>query len=191
MFSISRTLSAWAALPVLLFSSFSGQAAVALNSGQSYQTSFALQSDGSAFKISDYEWEIEVTAVDSDNPPGNYGGTGFVTVTLFENVDFSSPVFNFTVDSGASSVFGGSFDSRFSDLSGSLVISYTGSGVLDLQQITISNLAGAEAPSFVATTTFVPMASQVPWPPAALLFVPGLLITGLAAARRRRGEATA
>jgi hypothetical protein len=189
MVSISRKLLSWVIPSLFLSCSFSSQAEVTLNSGESFQTSFELHADGNVFRISDYEWDVELMAFDSANPPGTYGGTGFITVTMYENIDYTGNVFTITEDSGASSVFGGTFDSRFSDWSGSMRISYTGTGVLELQLVTISNNAGNIGPSFVATTSFVPVTSPVPWPPALMLFVPGLLATGLMVVRRQRSAA--
>jgi hypothetical protein len=53
----------------------------------------------------------------------------------------------------------------------------------------VGSQAGTDGPFFNATTTFEPMASPVPWPPALALLQPELLLTVGVAARQRHAAA--
>ena len=121
---ISRTLSRLVMPSVLVFSAVGSQAVVTLESGQSYQTSFSLQSDGQYFLSSDYFWDAQLQAVDSA-ATGPDAGTGVLTVSFFENIDFTGLVYTTSIDSSSATFgafLGGQFDPRFTDLSGSMRI---------------------------------------------------------------------
>lgn len=188
----STTLSRPVIAAALLLGAFGSQATVTLASGESHQTAFGLQSEGQYILSSDFFWDAQLQAVDSAATEP-YSGTGVLSVSFFENIDFTGLVYSTSIDSSSAAFgafLGGEFTPRFEDHTGSIRISYTGIGTVELQSITVSNRAGSQGPFFNATTTFEPMASPVPAPPSLALFLPGLLVTAVVAARRRRVAAS-
>ena len=159
----------------LVLSSFTANASIVLQSGESFSSSFNLVSEGEAFKPTDFFWDASVLT--------SFTGSASATFTAFENTDFTQSFFTseiFGLTSGVRSDFG-SFDSAFTDLNGAFTITNNGVDDIQLTDVIISNFAGTASPSNIATVTITP--SAVPVPAAAWLFGSGLL--GLIGVARR------
>lgn len=161
---------------LLISCSLSTQASVILQNGDSYSTAFTMQSMPDFYKLTDNYWESILELVDSANPPYEYNGSGSVTLTLYENTDYTHQVFSWTEDSSNwMADYGIPFwgnDGLFNDLDGSLTVTYNGAGSAELHGIHISNFAGVLAPSNVARTSIYPTA--VPVPAALWLMLSGI-----------------
>ena len=156
------------------FNSTTAQASVVLQDGESFSTSFTMQSYPDIYKLTDNYWESILELVDSSNPPYAYNGTGSVSLTLYENTDYTNQVFSWTEDSSNwladyGIPFSGN-DSLFSDLDGSLTVTYNGSGTAELFGIHIRNYAGSLAPSNVASASIYPTAGTIAWRCVAIAF---------------------
>lgn len=157
---------------IMLLSSIGCNAALILADGESFSASFTLESNGDAFKLTDNYWDILVPIIDSNNPPFSMpsANSSFITLTLFENTDFTSLLFSSTQDtSNWFSDFGLLFfgeNNFFEDQDGSLRITYSGLGEASfIDNILVANFSGTEAPSNVAFASIVPEPSvQVPNP---------------------------
>ncbi len=160
----------------LLATSFAANSAVTLNSGDAYFASFSLVSEGSAFKPTDFFWDVGALV--------NFvGPQADLTFTAYEDIAGTQQVFSAAFPnlfSGGPDYIG-SNDDLFGDLNGSFRITNTGTNAVELVEVVVSNFAGSIEPSFVATATITPAA--VPLPAAAWLLMPAL--AGLIGIRRR------
>lgn len=175
----------------LLLASFSTSAAVTLGDGDSYSSAFSLENAPNHYKLSDNFWDVTIGIIDENNHPfkAPTGNASYVTLTLFENTDFTNQVFTNTTDSrnwyGDYGLFFAGHDSFFTDFDGSFTIIYSGSGQADLFDVSIANFAGRLAPSNVASVTLYPSATNVPLPAAAWLFLSGIGALGIARRKTR------
>lgn len=143
------------------------QAAVILKSGESYSGTFELDNTPNSFKLSDFWWDAILEIVDSAAPPFQANSDpGQVTLTIFENMDYTNPIYtasqnsdNWLSDYG---LFFGSDDFLAGDKNGSFTVSYAGNGEATFYSIAIANFAGDLAPSNVARTLIFPEANGNP-----------------------------
>jgi hypothetical protein len=161
---------------IILFSglgfSQNSQAAVILDSGDSFSSSFNLVSDGDVFKETDLFWDVLTTTQLIDSFQGN------LTITMFENSDFTGflQTYEDRISTFPRTVIAGGDEAYFTDLNGSFTIQNTGSSQIILNEITIASFAGNIPPSGVAFDTITP--SPVPLPAAAWLMISGLSVFG-------------
>ena len=165
----------------LLLTSLVTNASVILGNGDSYSSAFSLENMPDSFKLSDNFWDVTIGILDTDNDPSKAptGNTSYVTLTLFENTDFTNQVFTETTDTrnwfADYGVFFGGQNSLFTDFDGSFIVTYTGPGQAEFFDIQIANFAGQLAPSNVASVIIYPTAAVVPLPAAVWLFGSGLI----------------
>jgi len=153
-----------------LLSSFYANASIVLNNGESFSSSFELQDDGEAFKITDFYWEAlaEVSRI-SDAP-------GELTMTFFNNSNqFVTPINN-PINNPITEVLAGGFSPIFSR-SGSFTLTNTGTSQLEIFLVTIADFSGAIQPSNIAIDTITP--SAVPLPAAGWLMLSTIGMLGM------------
>lgn len=174
-------------LAALLSISFNANSSIILQNGETYSSDFTLSSAPEAIKFTDNFWEVIVAIYDKDNDPFKLPiiNPSSVTLTLFENTDYTNQVYSQTLDTrdwiadyGVLFSGTGTFSA---DLNGSFSVSYSGGNQATLLDVSIRNYAGLAAPSYIAQTTIIPTASPVPVPAALWLFASGLIgLTGFA-----------
>lgn len=177
---------------VLLATSLTANSSIILQDGESYSSSFNLSSTANGSSLTDNYWEVVVAIYDKDNDPFKLPviTASSVTLTLFENTDYSSQVYSQTLDTrdwiADYGVLFGGFNTLFADLDGSFVISYNGGQQATLLDVAVRNYAGSLAPSYIAQTVINPVASPVPVPAALWLFVSGIIgLTGFSRFKRK------
>jgi len=169
----------------LALTSLSANAAVTLGNGESYSSAFELVSYADAAKLTDNFWEVGLGVIDENNQPFSAptGAPSYVTLTLYENTNFTNEVFSGTQNTrdwmGDYGVYFWGNSSLFTDLNGSFTVSYSGDNNANLFEVVISNFAGSLAPSNVASIYIDPTPSAVPLPAAAWLMISGLGVLGL------------
>jgi len=168
-------------LAALLSISFNANSAIILQDGETYSSDFTLSSAPDAIKFTDNFWEVIVGIYDRDNDPFRLPiiNPSYVTLTLFENTDFTNQVYSQTKDTrdwiGDYGVLFYGTGGFSGDLSGSFSVSYSGGNQATLLDVSIKNYAGQAAPSYIAQTVITPTASPVPVPAALWLFASGLI----------------
>jgi len=177
-------------LAVLLLTTYHSNATVVLNSGESFSSSFFLPDEGEIFKVTDFFWEIHAQmSLLSDT-------SGELTVSVFENTDFSSQSFlapspiNFSsLNTVFSSLIAGGDTPLFTDRTGSFIITNTGTSIIELSHIHVSNFAGNTGPTNVAYTKITP--SAVPLPAAGWLMLSTLGILGMFSDKKKKPSLSA
>ena len=157
----------------LSVAALSTNASVILSTGDSYSTSFALVSDGDAFKATDNFCDINLSFASGPIASAD------VHLDLFENPNATALVLS-------DAIAFNNFDSFlyvgnqpfFSDHDGALTVTYTGAGSIELNEIFVANFSGTLDPSSVAFATIDPSVSQVPLPAAGWLMLSGLGLLG-------------
>ncbi len=179
-------------LAALLTISFNANSSIILQDGESYSSNFTLSSAADAIKFTDNYWEIIVGIYDRDNDPFKLPiiTPSSVTLTLFENTNYTNQVYSKTLDTrdwiADYGVLFGGFSSFFTDLDGSFMVTFNGGQQATLLDVVIKNYAGSLAPSYIAQTVINPVASPVPVPVALWLFVSGMIgLTGFSGLKRK------
>ncbi len=168
-------------LAALLSISINANSAIILQNGETYSSSFALNSAPEAIMFTDNFWEVIVAIYDRENDPFRLPiiNPSSVTLTLFENTNYTNQVYSQTLDTrdwiaDYGVLFSGT-GGFFGDLNGSFSVSYSGGNQATLMDIAIRNYAGQAAPSYIAQTVITPTVSPVPVPAALWLFASGLI----------------
>lgn len=176
----------------LLLTCSATNASVILGNGDSYSSAFSLENTPNSYKLSDNFWDVTIGILDEDNSPfkAPTGNTSYVTLTLFENTDYTNQVFTETIDSrnwfADYGLFFGGQNGLFTDFDGSFTVTYAGPGQASFSDIQIANFAGQLGPSNVASVILYPTATVVPLPAAAWLFGSGLIaLVGISRHKKR------